>query len=133
MLRHLVQIQKALASGHSYLLASQYGLTHACLKHKRISEAIDVFEHVVYGREKELTADQRDLLSFKVALVKAYLDDRRISQAIEIFEHVVYMREKMRVNHPDRPFPQYKLAYSYLKDGRASQAIEILELSTWCK
>ncbi|KAM0703095.1 hypothetical protein Q7P35_009793 [Cladosporium inversicolor] len=102
-------------------------LAGAYLTDGRISQAIEIFEHVAQIEEK-LAADDPDRLASQHELARAYFTDRRISQAIEIFEHVVHIREeKLAADDPDRLASQHELARAYFTDRRISQAIEIFE------
>ncbi|KAK8048247.1 hypothetical protein PG994_009977 [Apiospora phragmitis] len=103
-------------------LASQHELASAYLSARRISKAIEIFEHVVETRR--ITIDSRHNTSSQ----RAYLSARRISKAIEIFEHVVEVRKTtLDEKDHDRLASQHELARAYLSARRISKAIEIFE------
>lgn len=127
VLEDVVKIRASLDEARHARQVSQHALACAYLEEWRVSEAVEIFEHLVHVTKKEPAADLPLGVMFQQDLASAYLKDGRLSQAIEILEHVVQIGEKLVVDHPGRLTSQHVLAHAYLEAGRISRAIEILE------
>ncbi|EXA29007.1 hypothetical protein FOVG_19428 [Fusarium oxysporum f. sp. pisi HDV247] len=94
----------------------------------RVTEAVELLEHVVAIREKTLVESHPDRLASQHALGIAYRANGQIKEAVELLEHVVAIREKtLAESHPDRLASQHELAGAYRANGQIKEAVKLLE------
>ncbi|KAI1124663.1 hypothetical protein F5Y10DRAFT_284886 [Nemania abortiva] len=93
-----------------------------------VTDAIEIFEHVVAFLQKTLAGEDPFLLTSENNLAHAYLTNGRVTDAIKILERVVAIRqETLEEDDRSRLASENNLAQAYLQDGRVTYAISILE------
>jgi tetratricopeptide (TPR) repeat protein len=94
----------------------------------RVTEAVELLEHVVAIREKTLAVNHPDRLASQHALGIAYGANGQIKEPVKLLEHVVAIKEKtFAENHPSRLASQHGLAAAYQANGQIKEAVKLLE------
>ncbi|KAF5236404.1 hypothetical protein FAUST_6554 [Fusarium austroamericanum] len=94
----------------------------------RVTEAVELLEHVVTIQKIMLAEDHPSRLASQHELAGAYKADGQTKKAVQLLEHVVKVRETtLAENHPDRLASQHVLAGVYKANGQVAEAVELLE------
>ncbi|EWY79241.1 hypothetical protein FOYG_17582 [Fusarium oxysporum NRRL 32931] len=94
----------------------------------RVTEAVELLEHVVAIREKTFAESHPSRLTSQHELAIAYEANGQIKEAVKLLEHVVAVQETtLAENHPSRLASQHALAIAYKSNGQTKKAVEILE------
>ncbi|RKK75501.1 hypothetical protein BFJ71_g17107 [Fusarium oxysporum] len=128
-LPHAIKLLKCTDDGWSEELCKLGYWAGRCLHvDGRVTEAVELLEHVVVIKETTLAENHPDRLASQHALAGAYQANGRIKEAVELLEHVVGVEETtLAENHPDRLASQHALAGAYQANGRIKEAVELLE------
>ncbi|KAG7402728.1 Nephrocystin-3 [Fusarium oxysporum f. sp. rapae] len=94
----------------------------------RVTEAVELLEHVVAIRKKTLAENHPDRLASQHELARAYEANGQIKEAVKLLEHVVAIQEKtFAENHLSRLASQHVLARAYQANGQIKEAVKLLE------
>ncbi|KAK2685484.1 hypothetical protein QWA68_016227 [Fusarium oxysporum] len=94
----------------------------------RVTEAVELLEHVVAIREKTFAESHPDRLVSQHALAIAYQANGQIKEAAELLEYVIAIRKTtLGENHPSRLASQHALAIAYQANGQIKEAVKLLE------
>ncbi|KAH7201293.1 hypothetical protein DER44DRAFT_440777 [Fusarium oxysporum] len=94
----------------------------------RVTEAVELQEHVVAIREKTLAESHSDRLASQHALGIAYRANGQIKEAVKLLEDVVAVRRTtLAEDHPSRLASQHELAGAYRANGQIKEAVKLLE------
>ncbi|KAF5697271.1 hypothetical protein FGLOB1_12880 [Fusarium globosum] len=92
----------------------------------RVTEAVELLEHVVAVEGTTLAEDHPSRLASQHALARAYQDNGQIEEAVKLLEHVVAIEEKtLAENHPSRLASQHELARAYQANGQIKEAVKL--------
>ena len=108
-----------MGSDHPDTLTTRNNLAGAYRSVGRFGEAIELFERVLFERERVLGPDHPDTLTTRNNLAGAYYSVGRFDDAIELFERVLGPEHpltklvqknleaaKRKMNPPDTPSPE---------------------------
>ncbi|RKK81566.1 hypothetical protein BFJ68_g17607, partial [Fusarium oxysporum] len=94
----------------------------------RVTEAVELLEHVVAVQETALAENHPDRLATQHELAGAYQADGQTKEAVKLLKHVVAVEETtLAENHPDRLASQHVLARAYQADGQIKEAVKLLK------
>ncbi|RKK21394.1 hypothetical protein BFJ66_g17601 [Fusarium oxysporum f. sp. cepae] len=94
----------------------------------RVTEAVELLEHVVAIREKTLAESHPSRLVSQHELARAYQANGQIKEAVKLLECVIAIREKILAeSHPSRLASQHELARAYRANGQIKEAVKLLE------
>ncbi|KAF9777535.1 hypothetical protein IL306_004392 [Fusarium sp. DS 682] len=105
-----------------------YWVGRCLLVDGRVTEAVELLEHVVAVEGTRLAENHPDRLASQHTLAGAYQANGQIEEAVELLEHVVAVKEtRLAENHPDRLASQHALAGAYEANGQIEEAVELLK------
>ncbi|PNP53911.1 hypothetical protein FNYG_15667 [Fusarium nygamai] len=94
----------------------------------RVTEAVELLEHVVAVNETTLADNHPSRLALQHELARAYRANGQIKEAVELLEHVVAVRmTTLAENHPSRLASQHALAMAYQANGQIEEAVKLHE------
>ncbi|KAH7489289.1 hypothetical protein FOMA001_g2301 [Fusarium oxysporum f. sp. matthiolae] len=93
----------------------------------RVTEVVELLEHVVAVRRTMLAENHPSRLASQHTLAIAYEANGQIKEAVKLLEHVVAVRTTLAENHPDRLTSQHTLAIAYEANGQIKEAVKLLE------
>ncbi|RYC79958.1 hypothetical protein BFJ63_vAg17156 [Fusarium oxysporum f. sp. narcissi] len=94
----------------------------------RVTEAVELLEHVVAVEGTTLAENHPDRLASQHALARVYRANGQIKEAVELLQHVVAAHKKtLAENHLDRLASQHALAGAYQANGQIKEAVKLLE------
>jgi hypothetical protein len=94
----------------------------------RVTEAVELLEHVVQIQETTLAEDHPSRLASQHALAGVYEANGQIKEAVKLLENVVQIQETtLAEDHPDRLVSQHALAGVYEANGQIKEAVKLLE------
>ncbi|KNB16589.1 hypothetical protein FOXG_14414 [Fusarium oxysporum f. sp. lycopersici 4287] len=80
----------------------------------RVTEAVEMLEHVVAVEETTLAENHPSRLASQHELARAYKANGQVEEAVKLLKHVVVVRETtLAQNHPDRLVSEELLQYCY--------------------
>ncbi|KAM0260847.1 hypothetical protein ACHAPA_010062 [Fusarium lateritium] len=105
-----------------------YWVGRCLLVDGRVTEAVELLEHVVAVEKTTLAENHSSQLASQCALAVAYKANGQIAEALKLLEHVVHIGEMTLVeDHPDRLAAQHALAGAYQANGQIAEAVGLLE------
>ncbi|WZH40899.1 uncharacterized protein QYS62_001837 [Fusarium acuminatum] len=94
----------------------------------RVTEAVELLEHVVQIQETTLAEDHPSRLASQHALAGVYEANGQIKEAVKLLENVVQIQETtLAEDHPSRLASQHALAGVYEANGQIKEAVKLLE------
>ncbi|KAM0239514.1 hypothetical protein ACHAP5_008305 [Fusarium lateritium] len=94
----------------------------------RVTEAVELLEHVVAVKKTTLAENHPSRLTSQYALALVYEAKGQIAEAVGLLEHVVAVEKTtLAENHPSQLASQYALAGAYRANGQITEAVGLLE------